>query len=82
MSESLGNNPENFNPGESSSSSLKEVVEVVFEVVLEVVLEVVFEVEEWRRGTGLKPFSAMTVEGSRIILVEEEEEEEEGEASI
>ena len=68
MSESFGNNPENFNPGESSSSSLKVVLEVVFEVEV--------EVEEWRRGIGLEPFNEMTVEGSRSILAEEEEEEE------
>jgi TATA-binding protein-associated factor Taf7 len=73
MSESLGKNPENFNPEESSS-------EVVFEVVLGVVFEVVFKVEEWcgsRRGTVLEPFSAMEMEEEEEEEEEEDEEEEE-----
>lgn len=79
MSESLGNNPENFNPEESSS-------EVVFELVLGVVFEVdeevVFDVEVWcgsRRGTVLEPFSVIEVEDEEVEEEEEEDEEEEEE---
>jgi TATA-binding protein-associated factor Taf7 len=75
MSESLGNNPENFNPEESSS-------EVMFEVVWGVVLEVVFDVEEWcgsRRGTVLEPFNVTEVEDEEEEEEEDEKEEEEEE---
>ena len=78
MSESFGNNPENFNPEESSSEV---VFEVVLGVVLEVVVEVVFDVEEWcgsRRGTVLEPFSVMEEVEMEDEEEEDEEEEEEG----